>query len=57
VSSQLVSIPSIRMSRQAGTARAAASAEGIVEMGCTPGGWMVCREEREVRKRWRVPVG
>lgn len=57
VSSQLVSMPSIRMSRRTGTARAAASAEGMVDMGRRPGVWKVSGEEPEAKKRQRVGDG
>jgi hypothetical protein len=44
----------MRISGLAGTNLAAASAEGMVEMGHGPWGWMVSSEELEERKQQRV---
>jgi hypothetical protein len=49
MSSQLLSMPSMRISGQVGTNLAVALAEGMVEMGRGPWGWMVSREKAEER--------
>jgi hypothetical protein len=56
VSSQLLSMPSMRISSQVGTNLVAASAEGMVEMGREPWEWMVSSEESEERKRRRLEI-
>jgi hypothetical protein len=56
VSSQLLSMPSMRTSDRADMNLAVASAEGMVEMGRGPWGWMVSSEEPEERKRRRLEI-